>query len=345
MEKIDVRKLEPAAREQMRRMVIRMLGRGHSQTAVAAELGINRLTVHNWARAHAERGAAALKDGQRGRPEGSGRALTPAQEDRIKKELVDRTPDQLKLKFALWSAQAVRAAIKQMFLVDLPVRTVRKYLARWGFTPQRPVKRAYEQRPEAVEKWLKDEYPAIVARAKAEGAEISWADETAASSVEHYARGYAPRGKTPVLVLSQSKRCRINLISAVTNQGTLRFMLYRETLDAAMFIKFLKRLHKDAGKKVFLIVDNLRVHHAKVVTAWLAEHTEEIELFYLPSYSPELNPDEYLNADLKARMNAGEPVRTPEAMQSKLLGHLRSLQKQPERIRSYFKHEKIRYAA
>lgn len=167
----------------------------------------------------------------------------------------------------------------------------------------------------------------------------------AVSSVEHYARGYAPRGKTPVLVLSQSKRCRINLISAVTNQGTLRFMLYRETLDADMFIKFLKRLCKDAGKKVFLIVDNLRVHHAKVVTAWLTDHAEEIELFYLPSYSPELNPDEYLNPDLKARMNAGEPVRTQEAMQSKLLGHLRSLQKQPERIRSYFKHEKIRYAA
>lgn len=345
MEKIDVRKLEPAAREQMRRTVIRMLGRGYSQTAVAAELGINRLTVHGWAKAHSERGAAALKDAQRGRPEGSGRLLTGAQEERIKKELVERTPDQLKLKFALWSAQAVRAAIKQLFLVDLPVRTVRKYLARWGFTPQRPVKRAYEQRPEAVQKWLKDEYPAIVARAKSEGAEISWADETAASSVEHYARGYAPRGKTPVLVLSQSKRCRINLISAVTNQGTLRFMLYRQTLDADMFIKFLKRLHKDAGKKVFLIVDNLRVHHAKVVTAWLAEHAEEIELFYLPSYSPELNPDEYLNADLKARMNAGEPVRTPEAMQSKLLGHLRSLQKQPQRIRSYFKHEKIRYAA
>lgn len=161
--------------------------------------------MHNWAKAHAEHGAVALKDAQRGRPEGSGRALTPAQEERIKKELVDRTPDQLKLKFALWSAQSVRAAIRQMFLVDLPVRTVRKYLARCGFTPQRPVKRAYEQRPEAVEKWLKEEYPTIVARAKAEGAEISWADETAASSVEHYARGYAPRDKTPVLVLSQSK--------------------------------------------------------------------------------------------------------------------------------------------
>lgn len=133
---------------------------------------------------------------------------------------------------------------------------------------------------------LQDKYSVIAARAKAEGAKSSWADETAVSSVEHYARGDAPRGKTPVLVLSQSKRCRINLISAVTNQGTLRFMLYREKLDADMFIKFLKRLHKDAE----------------------------------------------------------EPVRTPGAIQSKLLGHLRSLQKQWQRIRSYFKNEKIRYA-
>jgi len=122
-------------------------------------------------------------------------------------------------------------------------------------------------------------------------------------------------------------------------------MLYRESLDAKRFIEFLKRLCKEAQRKVFLIVDNLRVHHAKMVTEWVEQNTERIELFYLPSYSPELNPDEYLNTDLKARMNAGEVVRTPKAMQSKLLRHLRSLQKQPARIRSYFRHEKIRYAA
>jgi len=345
MDKIDIRKLAPAAREQLRETAVRLVGRGHTQTKVASELGIHRLIVGKWVRAYAIAGAQALKEPARGRPSGSGRSLTLAQEGVLQRKLVDHTPDQLKLKFALWNAQAVRALIKQAFSIDLPVRTVRKYLARWGFTPQRPVKRAYEQRPQAVRQWLEEQYPAIQKRARDEGAEISWADETAVSSVEHYPRGYAPRGKTPVLALSQAGRCRINLVSAITNQGKLRFMLYRENLDAEMFIEFLKRLCKEAQRKVFLIVDNLRVHHARKVAEWIEQNSERIELFYLPSYSPELNPDEYLNADLKARMNAGEVVRSPKAMQSKLLGHLRSLQKQPARIRSYFRHEKIHYAA
>jgi transposase len=345
MKNIDVRTLDKKAREQLRRTAIRMLKQGQTQRAVSAHLGVNRTTITAWSVRHAQGGDRALSEKKSGRPLGCGRSLTPAQEAVIQQKLVDHSPDQLKLKFALWNAQAVRALIKQLFLIDMAPRTVRQYLAHWGFTPQRPILRAYEQRPQAVKQWLEEQYPAIQKRAKVEGAEISWADETALSSVEHYPRGYAPRGKTPVLVLSQAKRSRINLISAITNQGKLRFMLYRESLDAQRFIEFLKRLCKEAQRKVFLIVDNLRVHHAKKVAEWVEQNSERIELFYLPSYSPELNPDEYLNADLKARMNAGEVVRTPKAMQSKLLGHLRSLQKQPARIRSYFRHEKIRYAA
>ena len=344
MEQIDVRRLDSGAREQLRRTVVRMHKRGHTMTSIAKELGLHRQTVSGWVAAEAAGGAAALKEARRGRSVGSGRILSAAQEERIQQEIVDRTPDQCKLRFALWSAQAVRALIKQLFAVELPVRTVRKYLARWGFTPQRPLKRAYEQRPEAVDKWVKEQYPAIVERAKEEGAEISWADEAGVSSVEHYPRGYAPKGKTPVLVLSQSKRERINLISAITNQGTMRFMLYRDTLSADVLIKFLTRLIKDAKKKVFLVLDNLRVHHSRKVKAWLEGKEELIELFFLPSYSPELNPDEYLNCDLKARMSEGEPVRNAKHLKGKVISHLRSIQCQPERIKKYFRHEKIRYA-
>ena len=343
IERTDVRKLEPAAREQMRKTAIRLHKRGYTQSAIAEELGVRRPTVSGWiGKANAGEGTGEAK---RGRPLGDGRILTAAQEERIKKDIVDKTPDQTKLRFALWSAQAVRALIQQYFTIDMPARSVRTYLKRWGFTPQRPLKRAFEQRPEAVKKWLETDYPAIAERAKAEGAEISWGDETAVSSVEHYARGYAPKGKTPVLVLSQAKRQRINLISAITNQGTMRFMLYPENLDADVLIRFLERLIRDAGRKVFLILDNLRVHHSLKVKAWLDEHRAEIELFFLPSYSPELNPDEYLNCDLKAKMNAAEPVRDGAQMKSKVLGHLRSLQKQPARIRSYFRAKTIRYAA
>ncbi len=342
-ERIDARKLEPAAREQLRRTVIRMHRQGHKQAAIAEELGLRRPTVTAWiARAQAGLG---VKEARRGRRLGDGRRLTPAQEERIRKDIVDHTPDQLKLRFALWNAQAVRALIKASFGIDLPVRSVRNYLKRWGFTPQRPLKRAFEQKPEAVQKWLSEEYPAIAARAKAEGAEICWGDETAVSSVEHYPRGYAPKGKTPVLVLSQSKRERINLISAITNQGTLRFMMYRDTLSAEVLIKFLQRLIHEAGRKVFLVLDNLRVHHSRKVREWLADKLDKIELFFLPSYSPELNPDEYLNADLKARLSAAEPVRDAAHLKRKVLSHLHSIQKQPARIRSYFKAERIKYAA
>jgi len=157
--------------------------------------------------------------------------------------------------------------------------SVRRYLNRWGFTPQRPLKRAFEQKPEAVRKWLETDYPMIAARAKAEGAEIYWGDETAVSSVEHYPRGYAPKGKTLVLVLSQRKRERINLISAVTYRGTLRFMLNRDTMTAEVLIRFMQRLIKDAGRKIFLILDNLKVHHSKAVTAWLEKNREKIAVF------------------------------------------------------------------
>ncbi len=342
-ERIDIRKLEPTAREQLRRTVIRLHQRGHKQSVIAQELGLRRPTVSGWiAKVKAGRG---VKEARRGRPLGDGRKLTPAQEERIRQDIVDKTPDQRKLRFALWTAQAVRALIKAHFLINLPVRSVRNYLKRWGFTPQRPLKRAFEQKPPAVRKWLETDYPAIAARAKREGAEIHWGDKTAVSSVEHYPRGYAPRGKTPVLVLSQAKRERINLLAAITNRGALRVMMYRNTLTAEVLIQFLERLLREAGRKVFLILDNLRGHHSRKVRDWLADELDRIDLFFLPSYSPELNPDEYLNADLKARMSAAEPVRDGAHLKHKVVSHLRSIQKQPARVRSYFRANSIRYAA
>ena len=342
-ERIAVRKLEPAGREQLRRIAIRLHRRGPSQTAIAEELGLRRAPISGWlAQARAGHG---VKEAKRGRPLGQGRKLTPAQEQRLRQAIVDLTPDQRKLSFALWNAQAVRALIKVDFAIDLPVRSVRNYLKRWGFTPQRPLKRAFEQKPEAVQKWLTEEYPTIAVRAKREGAQICWGDETAVSSLEHYPRGYAPTGQTPALVLSRSKRQRINLISAISNQGTLRFMLYRHTLRAKVLIKFLGRLIREADQKVFLILDNLRVHHSVKVHQWLVDKSERIELFFLPSYAPELNPDEYLNADFKASMSAAELVRSGSHLRRKLLSHLRSIQQQPARVRSYFKADPIKYAA
>ena len=251
----------------------------------------------------------------------------------------------MKLDFALWSIQAVQLLIKDEFSIELAYRTVCLYLSRWGFTPQRPVKRSYEQQPAKVQQWLDEEYPVIQQRAQDEGADIHWGDETGVSSQEHYPRGYAPKGKTPTLVLSHAKRERVNMISTITNQGKLYFMIYDDKFTAQVFIKFLQQLVKQSSKKVFLVLDNLRVHHAKLVKEWLEGQTEKIELFFLPSYSPELNPDEYLNCDLKRSMGADKPTRKKGDIAKKLDKHMNMLQQQPQRIQSYFKHKKIQYAA
>lgn len=224
--------------------------------------------------------------------------------------------------FALWNRAAVGQLVQAQCDVKLPVRTVGHYLKRWGFTPQKPIKKAYEQRPEAVRQWLDDEYPAIAARAKQEGAEIHWGDETGLRSDDVRGRGYAPKGQTPVVRVT-NKREGLSLISTVTNQGKVRWKVFEGALNATLLTDFFKRLIKDAGRKVFVILDNLKVHHARVVKQWLALHTEQIEVFYLPSYSPELNPDECLNADLKAAVTTQAPAR----------------------VRKYFQHKPVRYAA
>ena len=218
------------------------------------------------------------------------------------------------------------------------------YIKRWGMTPQKPVKRAYEQQPARVRQWLDEDYPQIQAKAKAQGAEIYWGDETGLRNDSQHERGYAPKGKTPVIRLN-AKRESINMISAITNQGKVRFKLFDGGMNAAILIDFLKRLIKDAQRKVILILDNLRVHHARKVKDWLQGKEDQIELFYLPSYSPELNPDEYLNCDLKAGVHSGKPARSKDQLKTKVIRHMRMLQKTSTRVKKYFKHEKIRYAA
>jgi len=302
MTKIDVRKLDSLARERLRHTVIRLHKEGHKQAQLCRDLGLRKATVNAWVSRYKQSGQAGLKDKKTGRPLGYGKTLTEAQEKRIQADIVDRTPDQLTLNFALWNAKAVGELVYRYFRIRMPVRTVRNYLLRWGFTPRRPIKRAYERQDKKVQQWLHKDYPLIVEQARKENAEISWGDETGVSSDEHYARGYAPKGKTPVLVVSRSKRIRVNLISTVTNQGELRFMAYKGTMSAQVMIKFMKQLIKQTQRKAFLILDNLRVHHSKLVKKWVAENADKIALFYWPSYSPELNPDEYLNCDLKAEL-------------------------------------------
>ena len=345
MKYIDLRTLSEEARKELKRVTIRMFKRTPNKSKISRELGIRRMTIITWVQEYEETGKVAPKEKKRGRPKGDGRTLTPEQEAFIQKAIIDKTPDQLKFDFALWTIKAVQDLIYQQYRIKMPYRTTGLYLSRWGFTPQRPIRRSYEQEPKAVKEFLNKTYPKIKAQAKKEKGEIHWGDEAGVSSMEHHPRGYAPKGKTPILALSYKTRERINMISTITNQGKLRFMIYQEKFTAKVFIKFIKQLIKDSEKKIFLILDNLRVHHSKLVKAFIEDKKDKIELFFLPSYSPELNPDEYLNCDLKAKMNAAAPTRKKGDIKKKMSRHLKSLQKQPKRIASYFQHEKINYAA
>ncbi len=344
MKRIDARSLSTDAQQQLRHQAIRLREGGKTYDEIALVVGVHRSTISGWWKAYQEQGIAGIEIKKRGRRLGHGRRLDAKQEDQLRRLLIDKTPDQMKLPFALWTRRAVQDLVRRRWSIVLPIRTVGDYLKRFGFTPQKPLKRAYEQNPKAVQRWLDEEYPAIAKRAKEEGAEIHWGDETGLRNDSQHGRSYAPRGKTPAIRLS-AKRQRINLISAITNQGKVRFMTYRGKMNADLLIRFMTRLIRDAGQKIFLVLDNLRVHHSKKVKAWLADHQGQIEVFYLPSYSPEMNPDEYLNCDLKAGVHSGPPARAEGDLKRKTIAHLRRVQKMPNRVRSYFQHPKIAYAA
>jgi transposase len=290
-------------------------------------------------------GWAAVRPAGRGRARGDGRTLSPVQEDAVQRMVIDKRPEQLKMDFSLWSRAAVGQLIEQEFGIKLQVRSIGKYLTRWGFTPQKPIKRAYEQSPAAVQAWLEGEYPGIEKRARAEGAEIHWGDETALVNTDVRGRSFAPAGKTPVTMAVGATRQKLSMIATVTNQGKTRWMIIDEAFDADKLIEFLAALIKDTGKKVFLILDNLRVHHSKLVKAWVAERQDQIELFYLPSYSPQLNPEERLNADLKQEMGKRVPVRTKAKLRQAVNEHMAMLEQNPVRVMSYFRDRHVRYAA
>jgi transposase len=344
MEATDMRKLSREARHERRVQVIRLRKAGQTYDEIAAQTGLSRTGVFDICKRHEALGTQALRDAPSGRQSGDGRLLDAAQEAMVRRLITDKTPDQLKMPYALWTRAAVAQLIEQRCGIRLPVRTMGLYLSRWGFTPQKPMKKAYEQSPAAVKKWLDEDYPVIAARAKVEGAEIHWGDESGLRSDDVRGRGFAPKGQTPVIRVN-NKRHGLSVISTVTNKGQMRWRIFDGALNTSILIDFLRRLIKGASKKLFLILDNLRVHHAKPVKAWLAEHADAIEVFYLPSYSPELNPDEMANADIKQAVTKLAPARTKLQLVKATARHLRSVQRQPERIRKYFEHGPVRYAA
>lgn len=345
MDKEDARYQTLEQLHERRKQVVRLHNRGLKVMQIVEMTGLSYPTVRATIDRFEAGGWAGIRPAVRGRLKGDGRVLSQAQEDAIQHMIIDKRPEQLKMEFSLWSRAAVGQLIEQEFGIKLQARSIGKYLARWGFTPQKPIKRAYEQSREAVQAWLQGEYPSIEERARQEGGEIHWGDETALVNTDVRGRSYAPAGKTPVTMAVGGARQKLSMIATVTNQGKTRWMIIDEAFDADKLIEFLQALIKDASKKIFLILDNLRVHHSNQVKSWVRERKDQIELFYLPSYSPELNPEERLNADLKQAMGKRVPVRTKTKLREAANEHMTMLEQNPERVVSYFQDHRVRYAA
>jgi transposase len=345
MEARDFRSIGRAAQEELRRRALFLIEQqGLSQGQAAQMVGVHRQTVNIWLKRYRQRGEDGVLDGRRVSPRRGKGALSTEEAGQVRAWIVARTPDQLGLPFALWTSRAVRELIARRLGKRLGPTAVQLHLRRWGLTPQKPLVRAKERQPTATAAWLEASYPAIAKRARAARAVIYWGDETGISNQDQIGRSYAPKGRTPV-VSRTAKRVTRSMISAVSNRGLMRFMLYEGALNADRFIAFLRRLTKDAGRKVFLVVDNLNVHKAGKVQAWATSHAHEIELFYLPAYAPDHNPTEYLNNDLKQQLRQQPQPGSKEELIGRTRSVLRAIQRSPERIRAYFTPEPVRYAA
>ena len=339
----DARRLSPVAQEDLRQRAVAAVQAGHTQASVAIVLGVTAQAVSKWVNAVRRNGSGALKAGKRGRRPGEQKALDPKQEARVRKAVLGKFPDQVALPGLVWTRPQVRQLVRNWFGIGLSLVTIGKYLRSWGLSPQKPIRRAYEQNPEAVARWLAEEYPAIEAKARKEKAVILWLDQTGLRSDSSVGRGWAPVGQAPV-VPKTGKRFGVNVMAAISNKGELYFTCYRGSFTGPVFLVYLRRLVRQIDRKIHLIVDRHPVHRRVLVRDWLAEHVDSIEMHLLPGYAPELHPVELLNGDVKRHVAQANPGNVAE-LTAAATAHLRRRQNQPHLVKSLFRKPEVRYAA
>lgn len=339
----DARQLSDEVLHALRLRALRGCQLGFSESELADLLGVAPETVCRWWSAYVAGGTDALPHQRSGRPKGSGRSLSQPQADALQQLLDQHNPEELGIASPLWTRRAVGELIRRQFGIGLAVRTVGEYLQRWGYTAKKPRRHARGQDAEEVRVWLEQTYPALEKRAAQEDATIWWCDETGVAADAYPARGYARQGQ-PAQLEVPKEHVRMNQISAISKEGKVRFMTYAGTMNATVFIRFLRRLLRSTTGKLFVIVDRLRAHE-KAEEEWVAAHQDRLEVFYLPRRAPERNPDEYLNNDLKGRVNAeGLPDNKGE-LRSHIQCFMRQLFHLPEHVKNYFQHPSVQYAA
>jgi transposase len=342
MREDDARKLDHATLEALRIRAVGLVQKGENPELVGKALGLNRTTIYIWLAKYRRGGWGALKAKPvPGRPP----KLGGKQLQWIFDTVTQKNPLQLKFEYALWTREMVASLIKDKFKIKLSVVSVGRLLAQLGITAQKPLHQAIERDEALVQKWLKTEYPKIKKMAQAEGADIYFGDAAHIRSDHHSGRTWGKKGETPV-VKATGARHGISLISAITSKGHMRFMIKdKGGVNSAVFIEFLKRLMVGARKTIFLIVDRGPAHRSEKTRAFVETLGGKLKLFYLPPYSPDTNPDELVWKHLKAD-TVGRMVTTDKAdFKSKVVSSMRSLQKNPTKILSFFQKPSLRYAA
>ena len=341
MTKNDARKLDHKTLEAIRIRAVEQVQAGNSPEEVIKTLGFSRSCIYEWLARYRAGGWHAL----RARPLlGRPRKITGRQMKWIYDAVTLKNPMQYKFEFALWTRGMIRTVIKERFGIQLSLASVGRLLAQLGLTCQKPLMRAFQQNPALVEKWLRDEYPKIRARAKRLGAEIFFGDEAGVRSDFHSGTTWAPKGKTPVVRVTGA-RFGFNMISAVSPKGQMRFMVVQGKVAAKQFCEFLRRLVFKSERPIFLILDGHPVHRSAKVKQLVESMKDKLQLFYLPPYSPELNPDEWVWNDLKNNGIGRMSISGPDDMKHKVISHLKFLQRNPVLIRSFFQADTTRYAA
>jgi transposase len=288
MREDDKRKLSKTAAAQLRIEAVKQVMAGVSPELVTKTLGFSRNRIYHWLALYRSGGFEALKNSENlgGRPP----LLDWVQIKQIYYMIKDETPEQYKFPFALWTIELVREVIRQKFNVNMSSVSVWT-LRSLGLTPQRPKRKAFQQNPAAVRKFMSEEYPKIREFANSIGASIYWGDEASVRSDYHSGTTWGVKGQTPY-IKDTGARFSVNMLSAVSGNGQMRFMLTEKKCNAELFILFLQRLIKGQDTPVVLIVDGCPVHKAKKVKSFIESTEGKLWLFFLPAYSPELNPDE-----------------------------------------------------
>ena len=320
---------------------------GKSAYHVAKVLKLNKKTVYTWFERFRLEGQSGVTEKHRGPQKFSNASLTPKQFKKLEDDVKDKTPDQMKFDFALWSSKAIQVYVKRTMGIEISRRTARRYMNKLGFTYKIPEKRAREQNSDAVNKWLNETYPQIKRKAKRHGATIMWADETANMAGGERRAGYSPKGKPAILKTPDKRKIRCNSISAVSNKGDLEFMFFKGSMNEDIFMEFCEKLIASKEKPIYLIVDNLNVHHAKNLKTWAEGQKEKngFHIFYLPSYSPELNPDEYLNRDVKAHLAEQSIPQSSEELEARINEHLTNRKNERLSVIKLFQKKEVLYAS